>query len=415
MRTRILSSVALVICAGALSGTSCPLTPGDSSGFPKTAAWTRQTINTGVSVRPVVVAAADFDGDGRLDVAAGYTGGTSFDPAVYIFFQNSTTDFTAVRIGSGTNLAGVAALAIGDLDGDARLDVLAACNGRLVYLHSPSAPRQQADWSASVIAESSGTGINQWNDVAIANLDGANGPDIVACNPDLARWSWFRSPAATIADGTGWTRVDVDTAARVGAASVAVAQFDSGDRLDVVSTSTDANADPRIAWYRNPADPTVPADWTKFSVGNLTAASRLAIADLDANGRSDVIGLNGPGRQIGWYVRPTDATTDWPGYLLAQFTSNTPVDVRAADLDANGQIDVVVGTSGSPTFRWFTPVPGGTQIQQWLENNLADLSNLTPGRFALGDIDGDGRPDVIAPLQGAAANQDLIAWFENPE
>jgi hypothetical protein len=178
----------------------------------------------------------------------------------------------------------------------------------------------------------------------------------------------------------------------------------------VVSTAP-GESTARIAWYRNPTNP-VSDTWSKFAIGNLAAATRLVVADLNADGRSDCVALNGPGRQIGWYVRPSDATTNWSGYLLTTFSSNTPLDLRVADLDANNQPDVVVATRDAGAFRWFTPV--GVQTQQWVENNLADIS-FTPGRFALADLDADGRTDVIAPLRGATTAQDQIAWFENPE
>jgi hypothetical protein len=401
----------LVALAVGASGLTC-LGGTGGSGYPKTAAWVRRTINTGAHAGPSVVAVADFDGDSMLDVAVGYPGAAPVVAAVFIFFQDTTESFTAVELASSADLEGVAALAIADLNNDGSLDIVAACNGRLVFLNSPAAPRTEA-WTQSTIAESSGTGLGQWTDVAIGAIDAANGPDIVACNSEApGRVSWFASPSASIANGAGWTRTDVDMAMRSGASSVALADFNADGRQDVVSTATGESAD-RIAWYANPTDPVNDA-WTKHAIGNLTSATRMVVADINADGRSDVVGLNGPGRQIGWYQRPTDATTAWTGYLLTMYTTATPVDVKAADVDGDGQIDIVVATNSGGTLRWFVPFPGMTQTAQWLENNLIDVAE-TIGRIALGDIDGDGRPDVIAPLLGATTAADSVVWLENPE
>jgi hypothetical protein len=401
----ILTMFPFVLGSTCLGGTS-------STGFPKTAAWTVRTVNTGVAFRPTFVATFDFDTDTKLDIVAAYQGDGASNPAVYIFFQTDPSTFTAVQVASTTDLTGVVALALGDLDGDSHRDIVAACNGQLIYMHSPANPRT-ASWPTSIIAQSSGAGITRWNDVAIGNIDGAFGLDIVACNDATGRLAWFRSPAANIADGTGWVLTDIDATTRSNAAGVVLDDVDSDGRLDVISTAPQEGT-ARVAWYKNPADPTVGTNWTKFTIGNLAFATRVGTADLNADGRTDVFALNGPGRQIGWYIHPADVATatNWSGFAITTYSTFTPVDVKAADFDGNNQIDLTADTQSSATLRWFTPV--GVQTLQWVENNLADLS-LTPGRIATGDIDGDGRPDVVAPLQGSTTAQDQIAWYENPE
>lgn len=409
--------LACLLCLAAmpiLLGMDCPVLP-DTGGFPRRAAWARRTINTGAAQRPAVVAVADLDGDGKLDVVVGYTGQAAAGAAVVIFFQEDPATFTAVTISTGAELAGIAALAIGDLDGDMHSDIVAAVSDRLIYLHSPANPREGGGWTRSTIEQSAAAGITQWNQVAIGDMDQTHGPDIVACNEGPpGRVSWFRSPAANIANGTGWMRIDIDMGTRTGAASVALADFSLDGRLDVVSTAAGEALNP-VAWYRNPADPLADA-WTKFPIGSLPAASQMVVADLNVDGRTDVVAMNAPGRQIGWYVRPANATNAWTsaGFLLAQYTTASPVDFRVADLTGDGQPNVVVATNTGGTLRWFMPTPGQTQTAQWLENNIADVTE-TIGRIALGDINANGRQDVIVPLRAANAANDSVVWFENPE
>lgn len=414
MRLTPVRFTAFVLSLAMVAGTTCLGTP-SSTGFPKTAIWTLRTVNTGAAVQPTVVDVFDFDNDGRLDVLVGYAGLDAQLPGIFIHFQTDADNFTAVQLASSADVAGVAALVIVDLDGDGHRDVVAACNGRLLYLHSPADPRQSAGWTVTTFDQSSGAGFAQWTDVAAGNIDSTNGPDIVACNNNTGRLSWFQSPSASIANGTGWIRIDINATTRTNAAGVGLADFDADGDLDVISTAPGeaGGAAFRIAWHQHPADP-VAGTWTKVRIGDLTSGVRVVLADLDADGRSDVISNNGSGRQIGWYVRPLDATTTWSGFLITQFTANTPVDVKAADLDANNQIDFVVATQAANTLRWFTPSPGHVQTDQWIENQIRDLDG-SPGRIALGDMDADGRQDVIVPLQGATTAQDSIAWLENPE
>lgn len=411
------TSATLLFVLVALAGTSCPIGGTSSNGFPRTAAWTRRTVNGNANVRPSVVATADIDNDGKLDVIAGYPGTDTVTAAVIIFFQETVENFTPVTTATSSDLAGIRGLAVADLDGDSLRDIVVAANGRIIYIHSPSSdPRNAAGWSSSTIDNSSGTGIGQWNDVAIGSIDGLFGPDILACNENVGRLCWFKSPAANIANGTGWTRIDIDATNRLNASSVALEDLNVDSKLDAISTApgeAGTASNPRIAWYQNPTDPAVDS-WSKRVVGNLAAASRLAIGDLNVDSRNDVVAVNGPGKQIGWYQRPADPTTTWSGFLLTVYTTNTPVDVKITDVDVNNQPDVIVATQTAGSLRWFMPTPGSAQTVQWLENNIIDISESI-GRIAIGDIDADGRPDVIAPLLGATTAGDSIAWFENPE
>lgn len=403
---------ALLLTMIPLAGTTCPggSTPGN--GFPRTTAWNQVAVNGNAGIRPAAILSADFDGDTLFDLAVGYQGLDSAPARVVIFFQEDDGTFTPITLLEGNSVNGVAKLAFGDLDGDSRRDLVAACDQRIIYFHAPASPRVAADWDGFEVAESTGSGIGQWNDVAIGSIDGLNGPDIVACGQDAGRVSWFRSPAANIATGTGWTRIDIDATTRTGAASIAILDMDGDGQTDVVSTAPGEDS-ARIAWYLSPANPQTDP-WTKRPIGNLPAATRLAIGDLNADSRPDVIVTNPTGRQVAWYQRPADLTTAWNGWLLTQYSTATPADIAVADLDGNSQPDVVVSTRNPGSLRWFTPV--GVQTNQWVENNVRDLAqNVNGGRILLEDFDGDSRRDVFGLLLGTNTSNDGVARWENPE
>lgn len=401
-RARIFRAAAVIWIA--ISGLAC----NTLTEFPKATEWASATINNDAGPRPAVVAVADFDGDGRLDVVAGYQGGGGVDPFVSIFFQLNPVTFTAVQIASGVLLDGVSALAVADVDGDGHLDVIAACNGRLFFLQSPADPTDGGGWSGDTVAESSGADFNQWTDVLVADIDALNGVDIVACNEDVGRLSFFAAPVA-IAGGAGWTRVDIDAATRMGSAAVAAQDVNGDGRIDLFS-SAPGEATSRVAWYENPGGDATGA-WTRHTIGNFPG-TRVVLGDLDQDTDMDLVLIDPVNNQIGWYGRPVDPGNVWNGFLLAQFISNTPVDVKVADVDGNGQNDVIVPTETSGTLRWFTPVGGATL--QWVENNLIDLID-SPGPIAVGLIDDDARPDVVAPLRATDPADDQVAWFRNPE
>ncbi len=423
MRLSFTDFAVLTVVACFASGAQC-FNPGPQI-IGKTVDWQQRTVATvgTANSRPTVVEVNDFDGDGRLDIVAGFNGSGGTLASVFIFFQDDVDNFTAVQIGNHADILGVTALAVGDIDNDTHDDVVAACDGRLLYFNSPNAPRTAAGWAFTTIATSDDAGTGQWDDVAIESIDAANGLDIVASNKGNGWLSWFANPG-NAADGTGWTRVQIDDTSRDAAAGIALDDIDGDGRIDVFSVAT-SETTARIRWYKNPTDPAVDA-WTKTTIGNLSGASRVAMGDLDNDGDNDLVVTSGvmssgtgqvTGRIIGWYSQPATPTSAWSGVELTRYTNTStgppvPTDVKVADVDGDGQLDVIVATETAGTLRWFIPV--GKQDNPWGENNIRDLAEDV-GRIAIGDIDQDGDPDVIAPLQAATTAQDSIVWFENPE
>lgn len=402
----------MVGCLFVTAATQCPNVNNPGTGFPRTAAWTQTTVNNMAGVGPSAIAAGDFDGDELIDFAVGYQGFEDAPPRVVIHFRQDDDTFSPATLIEGDNIFGVTALAIADMDGDERLDLVASATDRIVYFHAPADPRNAAAWTAFEIAQSNEDGIGQWNDVAVGDIDGANGPDIIACGQDVGRLSWFRSPAADIVNGTGWQRIDIDATTREGASSLSIGDVNGDGRIDIYSAAP-GEEEARIAWYQNPTNPVTQA-WTKFLIGNLPAVSRLAVGDLNADSTPDVIAINPPGGQIAWYVRPQNLTAAWTGFLISQFDVAFGVDVGITDVDGNNQPDVVVSSRVPGALRWFTPV--GTITNEWTENNLVDLAEThDAGRFVLTDFDGDGRDDVVGCIIGQTADEDSIARWENPE
>lgn len=398
---------------GCLAGTECPNQPNNNnSGFPHTVAWTQTTINDSAGVGPSALQAADFDGDDLTDLVIGYQGFEDNPPRVVILFREDNGSFTPITLLEGDNIFGVTALAVADMDDDDRLDIIAAATDRVVYFHAPENQRDEDAWTAFEINESNADDIGQWNDVAIGDIDGINGPDIAACGQEVGRLCWFRSPNASTINGTGWQRIDIDIETREGASAVLLSDVNGDQRIDIISAAP-GEEENRIAWYQNPADPRT-EEWTSFPIGNLSAVARLAIGDLNTDGRPDVVAIDPPGGGVGWYAKPEDPTTTWTGLLLTVYDEAFPVDLAVADVDGNNQLDVVVSSRAPGALRWFTPV--GSLSDEWVENNLIDFATtIEGGRFVLSDFDGNQRPDVIGCLIGATADEDEIARWENPE
>ena len=397
----------------ATSGLECPTggAPGIPAGFPRTVAWVQRTISGTAGVTPAAATTADFDGDGLLDIVVAYAGFDTTPADLVIFFQTDIDTFETVELfTTGAAIPAGTDIVAADMNGDTRLDLVLSTDQGILYAVAPVNPRLGGNWSGFIIDQSGDDALTPWRDVSVTNIDGLNGPDIVAAGGAVGRVSWFVSPAANIATGNGWSRIDIDTTERMGSESVATIDLNGDMQMDVVSSATSASSD-SIVWYQQPANPATDP-WPSFTIGNLPNASALALGDFNVDGRTDVAAVNTPSGQIGWYVQPEDATTAWSGFVLADYNSARPLEIAVTDVDRNGQPDVIAGTETPGSLRWFTPGTSTTDL--WIENNLVNTTQDVVG-LTLGDIDGDGDRDVVALLIGATAADDAVIWLQNPE
>ncbi|MFO7631517.1 MAG: FG-GAP-like repeat-containing protein, partial [Caldilinea sp.] len=203
----------------------------------------------------------------------------------------------------------------------------------------------------------------------------------------------------------------------LGAHSVASVDFDRDGRIDILSASRE---DGRIIWHRNVGS-------LRFNPILLDVAGGAYMAipvDLNGDGYTDVlvvaVGALAPSAATEGEVQPasSDGAVFWLrnnlGSKVLQFTRFDieaglayPVSVHAADIDGDGDIDVLVTTRD------------GNQVLLYENNGAADVPGFTrrvidgdlSGAVSVttGDIDNDGKLDIIA----AGENNNQIVWYRN--
>jgi len=168
-----------------------------------------------------------------------------------------------------------------------------------------------------------------------------------------------------------------------------------------------------IAWYRNPLGDTGNASqkWRKYRIasdaypsGSRSSGSALLIHDVNRDGRPDVITgaqLEDIGNGLFWWEAPENPrTNNWQRYLIAAPDPITgeefaPHDLRLADIDQDGSDDLVIGGASNQGVHW-TRIPSApTETTRWKLQRIGNPRGTNYAGLAVGDIDGDGRPDVV--------------------
>lgn len=284
--------------------------------------WERTALDDPAPWTPLFVFDADIDGDGDRDIV---TGG---------WWYEQPTDAAGdwVRHTIGDPLANVAAVA--DLDGDGDADVIGSHwklrnegpNGEFSW------GRNDGDGNFTVFPVGD-TGDGPF-------LQGAELATLTDGGPLELVLSWNTGAA-----GTNTIVVPSNLAAVPSQAPWPMrelSEWSEGEQIVAHDIDTDGDLDLMTGsnWLRNDDDTWVPVEIFELGSG---LPDRIVFGDVDGDGDDDVVIGNGhdPNGELSWYERPDDPEADWEQHLVANLTNPQSVDV--ADLDDDGDVDIVVG------------------------------------------------------------------------
>jgi hypothetical protein len=347
---------------------------------------------------------ADLDGDGDYDVLS-----ASQNADAIAWYENRlndgvNNDFNPTQQIISTAADDAYSVFAADLDGDGDLDVLSASanDDKIAWyenrlndgVNNDFNPTQQVISTAADVATS----------VFAADLDGDGDLDVLSASYQDDKIAWYENTTGT---GTFGGQQVISTAAN-GPGSVHAADLDGDGDLDVLSASV---LDDKIAWYENRLNDGVSNDFNPAqNVISTTAegASSVYAADLDGDGDLDVLSSSKTDDTIAWYENTTGT-----GVFSAEEIIDTAFDkaewVTTGDLDGDGDLDVVASAEQDSKIAWFENLSIHRSAyfpQQSVISTFADY----PVDIISADVDGDGDLDVLAAFN----NDNLIAWYENP-
>ncbi len=354
--------------------------------------WSKETIATGVANGQAVFA-TDMDHDGDVDVLT-----ASFSDNAVRWFESSgglSPGFAAHVISNST--PGAHAVLAADVDDDGDQDILSVgqLDGTLGW-HENRSIHRNAHLSVSRSVSST---LQDPVEISLADVDGDGDLDIVSGSTDDDTVAWHQNSGSS---PPTWTTRTISTAAD-GVLSVAMADVDGDGNIDALSASSN---DDKIAWHQN--DPGIPAPvWTERVISTgADGASSVAAADVDGDGDIDVLSVSENDSKLAWHESDGDLV---PGWTEHSIQSGAPLKrgLAVADLDGDGDLDVITARPGLGTIAWFEN--DGLSDPGWTERTVSATTVNSPQRVTTADLDRDGDIDVVTAEQGGSE----IVWFSN--
>lgn len=347
--------------------------------------WQRHVLDDARPDAAVFIAGADLDEDGDTDVVTGAW-----------WYENpgdNAGTWTRSDIGSPLNNLAV----VHDFDGDGHLDLLgtegfgSTANADFAFGHG--------DGSGAIsVAGGVATADGDFLQGACVARFGSGGPWQIAL-------SWHQAdrgiqlltvPGNPTQDAWPWERIET---------------FSQDEALSCADIDGDSDVDLLLGtrWLRNDG-----TSWSLEVVNDVAGSpDRNRLADVNGDGRLDaVVGFEAISVEgtLAWYEQPATITDSWPERVIANDVVG-PMSVGVADLDGDGDPDVVVGEhdlSSPDTARLLIYENADGSGQSWQQHQIHQGDEHHDGA-ELVDIDGDGDLDVLSIGWG----HDRVLLYEN--
>ncbi|MAU01949.1 MAG: hypothetical protein CL608_32835 [Anaerolineaceae bacterium] len=278
-----------------------------------------------------------------------------------------------------------------DIDQDGDLDVISggSVNSELVWYENrglvpPSFQVHLLD-----------TGLENVQALETADLDGDGDLDLLLSTLLQTTIFWFENQGGTppafikheLGDGGSRPR------------GLKTADLDRDGDFDVIST---ANLDDTVVWFENET-----AVFTRHIITNtLDGAYAVYPADLDQNGYVDLVVAASGADAIVWFAHDGGALPTFTPHVITD-TAVGAVAVHVVDLNKDGALDIISGATGNNTVAWYES--DGAALPSFT-SHIVSAEAAMPWLISAADLDDDGDVDV---LSGSSTGTGQMNWYES--
>lgn len=350
-----------------------------------------------VGILPRAVTVADFNNDGKPDLAVvnqGSSSGSASQSSVSVLLGNGNGSFqpaiTTNVQNSGPGTGNAESVAVGDFNGDGRLDVALNTSG-------PAGPAVEVllgkgDGSFQPNHEILSVGQTPLS-VAVGDFDHNGALDLVTANSQ-------GTLSLLLGNGDGTFRPRADIAVGSTPRAVAVGDF-NGDGQPDVAVAQQLNNTVSVLLGHGDGTFARPLVFAASGQDNGFAPSSIAVGDVNGDGRSDLVlnligGEDSPVSQLGVLLGHGDGTFGAP--ILQSPGTSGDGDVALGDFNHDGRLDAAVGGEAAVPdgLSVFTGNGDGTFGAPFQSPLRLSTGGADPFGVAAADLNGDGLVDLVA-------------------
>lgn len=351
--------------------------------------WTRIVVDDAANGGAHDILFVDVDGDGRGELIAN----AALCPVPGLYLYKSTDD-PALPWQKTTIVEGMATegLAAADLNSDGRLEIIAGPN---LFVQPAEGP-YQGDWQWLNYAPN----FREMCRVEALDVNNSGRPDIILVDSEYmdGRLSWFENRWAE-RDGTPdspFVEHLIEASPLVYAHSLHVWQEGTATKL-FLAEMAQGGWSPPYNWHARQIFYTSTDNgqsWQREVAVRGQGTHEADAIDVDGDGRLEIVGKETwrPKMQIWRQPETPSPIAAYRHSFVDRDKPHTGIDIVAADIDGDGQEDIVCGA-------WWYQAPS------WTRREIPGIYQVINAY----DIDGDGQLELIATRKSASASADN--WY----